>query len=173
MPICPSCNAEYREGFTICADCNVPLVEPPPESQEKPAVYFDDEPVLLRTLFNHIDADMLMGALEDMGVPAMRKTDDIAGYYQAKYRTAVPNTQVDIYVPSKLLDKAEEAALYTLGAADNSADENSPEIERQNDAELLSALSKQRIKRRVLVWAILALTFLPMLIFTLINLFGG
>ncbi len=24
--ICPSCHAEYRDGFTTCADCEVPLV---------------------------------------------------------------------------------------------------------------------------------------------------
>ncbi len=24
--ICPQCGAEYREGFTVCADCDVPLV---------------------------------------------------------------------------------------------------------------------------------------------------
>jgi hypothetical protein len=24
--ICPQCRAEYREGFTVCADCDVPLV---------------------------------------------------------------------------------------------------------------------------------------------------
>jgi hypothetical protein len=24
--ICPACQAEYRDGFTVCADCNVPLV---------------------------------------------------------------------------------------------------------------------------------------------------
>jgi hypothetical protein len=25
--ICPSCHAEYRDGFTRCADCEIPLVE--------------------------------------------------------------------------------------------------------------------------------------------------
>jgi hypothetical protein len=25
--ICPQCKAEYRQGFTVCADCDVPLVE--------------------------------------------------------------------------------------------------------------------------------------------------
>jgi len=24
--ICPSCHAEYRDGFTTCADCEIPLV---------------------------------------------------------------------------------------------------------------------------------------------------
>ncbi len=24
---CPKCKAEYREGFTVCADCHIPLVE--------------------------------------------------------------------------------------------------------------------------------------------------
>ena len=26
--ICPQCKAEYRSGFTVCKDCEVPLVEP-------------------------------------------------------------------------------------------------------------------------------------------------
>jgi hypothetical protein len=25
--ICPKCHAEYREGFSTCADCGIPLVE--------------------------------------------------------------------------------------------------------------------------------------------------
>lgn len=28
--ICPKCGAEYREGYTRCADCDVDLVPPPP-----------------------------------------------------------------------------------------------------------------------------------------------
>lgn len=33
---CPRCMSEYREGFTICSDCGVPLVEAlPVETQEK------------------------------------------------------------------------------------------------------------------------------------------
>jgi hypothetical protein len=28
---CPQCNAEYRSGFTHCADCGVDLVNEPPE----------------------------------------------------------------------------------------------------------------------------------------------
>jgi hypothetical protein len=27
---CPKCGAEYRPGFTACADCRLPLVDQPP-----------------------------------------------------------------------------------------------------------------------------------------------
>jgi hypothetical protein len=33
MPYCPSCNAEYRAGFTECADCRVPLTATMTETQ--------------------------------------------------------------------------------------------------------------------------------------------
>jgi hypothetical protein len=25
--ICPNCHAEFREGFTTCSDCEIPLVD--------------------------------------------------------------------------------------------------------------------------------------------------
>jgi len=31
---CPKCKAEYRAGFTVCADCGVPLVDKLPEEKE-------------------------------------------------------------------------------------------------------------------------------------------
>ncbi len=34
--ICPKCKAEYREGFTRCADCGVPLVDFLPEETGRP-----------------------------------------------------------------------------------------------------------------------------------------
>ena len=32
---CPNCKAEYRDGFTMCADCNVPLVTSLDDNVEK------------------------------------------------------------------------------------------------------------------------------------------
>jgi hypothetical protein len=33
---CPSCGAEYRQGFTHCPDCDVDLVEEEPDEPEQP-----------------------------------------------------------------------------------------------------------------------------------------
>ena len=41
MPFCPKCKAEYREGFVMCADCKVPLVE---SLETKHPVKIDDQP---------------------------------------------------------------------------------------------------------------------------------
>jgi hypothetical protein len=35
---CPSCRTEYRPGFTVCADCNVPLVPELPDEDSPEAI---------------------------------------------------------------------------------------------------------------------------------------
>ena len=27
MPFCPKCRTQYREGFSLCSDCKIPLVD--------------------------------------------------------------------------------------------------------------------------------------------------
>ena len=59
---CPKCGAEYREGFTVCADCDVPLVwEKPPETREV-LEYVEYEEVL-RT-FNPADVAIIKSILD-------------------------------------------------------------------------------------------------------------
>lgn len=44
MPFCPNCKNEYREGFTECYDCKIPLVDSLEEAeaaQIKPKKFFD------------------------------------------------------------------------------------------------------------------------------------
>ncbi len=48
MPFCPKCKVEYREGFTICSDCKVPLVaslkdKTPYENTEDNFSYYENE----------------------------------------------------------------------------------------------------------------------------------
>ena len=65
---CPECRVEYRDGFTECSDCLVPLSAgtPPPE----PAGPFDpslDLVVVLETN-DRIQLAMAKGLLEDAGI---------------------------------------------------------------------------------------------------------
>lgn len=34
MPWCPKCGAEFREGFTLCNSCQVPLIDHEPDGTE-------------------------------------------------------------------------------------------------------------------------------------------
>ncbi len=44
MPICPKCKNEYREGFTVCAECKCELVDYLEETQEDNLVNNTDNP---------------------------------------------------------------------------------------------------------------------------------
>jgi len=79
---CPECRAEYREGFTECSDCHVPLAATlPAEAAPEPAESFwEPAPAALPprpdaefvTVFGSADPivrAMARGALEDAGIP--------------------------------------------------------------------------------------------------------
>jgi len=46
MMYCPKCGAEYRDGFTECADCRVHLVAEPPAVQSDETKFTEIEEVL-------------------------------------------------------------------------------------------------------------------------------
>jgi hypothetical protein len=66
---CPQCGVEYREGFTECSDCQVPLLPgtlpPKPPSSFDPAL---DLVVVLETN-DRVHLAMAKGLLEDAGIP--------------------------------------------------------------------------------------------------------
>ena len=68
MPWCPKCRTEYREGFTICADCGSPLTAqlPPLAPSRSPA---EDEPVLLTTISNEQELELFTSLLHEQRIP--------------------------------------------------------------------------------------------------------
>ena len=93
---CPQCRAEYREGFTECADCHVPLLAGarPPESPDP----FDpglDLVVILETN-DGIQLAMVKGLLEDAGIPFFvlgqiaTLVQDVDGFLHKWVRVQVP-----------------------------------------------------------------------------------
>src|SRR5208283_3432897 len=74
---CPQCLTEYRDGFTECADCRVPLAPgPPPPAPAEPA----GEPAAeLVTVFESSDpfaVNLAKATLEDNGIEYVIGGDD-------------------------------------------------------------------------------------------------
>ena len=103
MPWCPNCRTEYREGFDTCADCQVALVDEPPD---QPTLDFG-EPVLLLTVYDKIEADMLLAMLREQKIPAFVKSPGIGGYMEI-IMGIVTFQGAKIYVPQGLLEQARE-----------------------------------------------------------------
>jgi hypothetical protein len=93
---CPQCRVEYRDGFTDCSDCQVPLLAgtPPPE----PPDGFDpslDLVVVLQTN-DSIQLAMTKGLLEDAGIPFFvlgqitTLVTDVDGFLHKWVRVQVP-----------------------------------------------------------------------------------
>ncbi len=59
---CPKCKAEYRSGFTVCADCDVPLVDKLPEEKELPPKPPYKQ---LKALFNTAEIAVIKSILDD------------------------------------------------------------------------------------------------------------
>ena len=100
---CPQCRVEYREGFTECSDCRIPLQEgaPPPE----PPSEFDPKLDLVVVLEadEPIPLGLATGLLEDAGIPFF-----VLGQVTTLVRDVDPflNKRVRLQVPR---DREEEA----------------------------------------------------------------
>jgi len=65
---CPQCRVEYREGFTECADCRVPLL--PGSPADEPTAFDPDlDLVVVLETNDRIQLALAKGLLEDAGIP--------------------------------------------------------------------------------------------------------
>lgn len=82
MPFCPSCHAEYRDGFTACSDCNLELVDKLQEIAAATApgqgLGLSATPVL--TTQKMMEADIVRGMLEAGGIEAETWSVGVTGY---------------------------------------------------------------------------------------------
>ncbi len=100
---CPDCAAEFREGITVCADCDVALTpEPPPEPTVEPY-----ETVLETSEVSVIP--VIKTALEAAGIPFRTRGEGLMNIFPSEALGAVMHSaagEVRIRVP---VSRAEEA----------------------------------------------------------------
>jgi Putative prokaryotic signal transducing protein len=61
---CPQCRCEFREGFTVCSDCHIPLV---PELEPEPEPEFVEYEEVLTT-FNPFDIAFIKSLLDGQDI---------------------------------------------------------------------------------------------------------
>jgi hypothetical protein len=93
---CPKCGVEYREGFTRCSDCQVPLaggtLPPEPPGRFNPALGL----VVVLETNNSIQLAMAKGLLEDAAIPFFvlgqitTLVTDVDGFLRKWVRVQVP-----------------------------------------------------------------------------------
>jgi len=100
---CPECGAEYREGFTECADCQVPLVwerprELEPDSGLDASFPARGQPDLELVTVLETSDPLLIGAakslLEGAGVPFYVAGDEVSARYLGHHAFEARRVQV-------------------------------------------------------------------------------
>ncbi|HVF92394.1 MAG TPA: DUF2007 domain-containing protein [Blastocatellia bacterium] len=123
MAFCPNCEAEYKEGITVCTDCNFELV---PELTPDTTVHdkTDGEPVPFQSFKTSAEAEMAFNILEQNGIRAFVQGGDFA---------VIPSSfsqEVVIMVDERDMDRAVE-----VYEAYFDADSPAPASENQAEGE--------------------------------------
>lgn len=165
MPWCPKCRSEYREEFKRCDDCDAELVE---KLEDEIPVDIEDVEAFLKTAGNAFESEIIESKLNAYGIPVMRKYKE-AGAYLNIYMGATP-FGIELYVPSKLLEKAQDIISVEQDVSgDNELDVSGPIVE---DDFIKSEEEGYRKNKRASTWIILIL-FIPGLIYLLFLIFRG
>jgi hypothetical protein len=140
--ICPGCNAEYRDGFTRCADCGLELVDVPPDALVAP----DANGANAQQTENEEDPFCEFWRGDDLRLQG--ELCQVLGEAEIPFRTlqlndalsmvGIPSRQAAfrIGIPFSMFEKAEEAVAAAFGGVEEAAnamwptEENRPEFRK-------------------------------------------
>lgn len=117
MPFCANCRFEYRDGISLCPDCNMPLV---PELPTRTAATSPDQSwVAICSVVNDLSSSLARGALESRNIPSIVMSSTFKAYgVDAQYTSQLMNSPKEtnvIMVPREFLEEASLVLEAVLG----------------------------------------------------------
>ena len=131
MMYCPECGGEYRDGFTQCVDCDVPLVATPPAAAEESPP--DEGLVSVLETGDPAEMAFVESLLLEAGIPYTKQGDRVQDLFGIGRGGGfnVLTGPARLLVPKEHAAAAEEM-LRDLPAAESLADdvlETEPDVE--------------------------------------------
>ena len=117
----------------------------------------DTEPILLCSLSDEMQADMVVAALKEQEIPVLRKAIG-AGQYLSTYM-GFSTQGVEIYTSPECIDKAREVLDVILGTDEDSPQETFGEETFGEETIYEEALSKKHPSRRIIIAILLLIVF--------------
>ena len=101
---CPKCKTEYREDFTICADCGEVLARELLKDVTNEFVPADWQHLI--TVADDMEAAMIASFLDAENIPVFKKAIGVGGYLQVSMGQT--RLGIKILVPKDCLERARE-----------------------------------------------------------------
>ena len=106
---CPKCKAEYRPGITVCADCDVPLVERLPPERKKRELPPKPPYKQFEALFNTAEIAIVKSILDEAKIDYYFKGERFQAIHAQLLDPAVLMVREDHFeAAEKLLKELEE-----------------------------------------------------------------
>lgn len=106
MPFCPKCKYEYREGFTVCPDCNLKLIKKLHEEEKPQPEHIDVELVTVGDYTFDTQAEEARLLLESHGIWAIVENAITSMIYPGMAGVKVSVRKEDAANARNLLEKA-------------------------------------------------------------------
>lgn len=145
MPWCPKCKAEYREGFTECAYCHVPLTNQKPQDNAPPDGYEAElslmNPVTVYEAKDGADVAMICEILRNAGIQTATRDSETLGGLLRLY------TGSSIYGMSILVDRTQVEKAREILQTWAEQDERAPISEEELTRQALSEMPEEELTR--------------------------